>query len=117
MSTIIGWIAVLGPLLLPLLKKVLPKLFSWIGGVGGGLLVSAGGKLGFLAVVVSFLAKIWGWFKRFPAWLRVVFGATGILAPVRWLFLYLLKLFKTPVLLFISLVNPAGRGWTLQARN
>lgn len=100
MATAIGWILTLGPVLLAIFKKVLPKLLPKIGTLINALLA----KGGVFAIVVGLVTKIWGWLSRFPLFLKGLFGAGGLLFFVRPFLEFLLKMFKTPILLGIALV-------------
>ena len=122
MLTVISWLLLLGPIIKALLTKVLPKLFSRFRGVGGKLTGNAeglgGGALvlgdlalgetikqtGAVGAVLLILTRIWGWLGRFPAFLKGLFDAGGALGFLRPLLEFIVGMFKTPVLVFFSLL-------------
>lgn len=126
MLTAISWLVVLGPLLLALLKKIVPKILSRIRGVGGKLtgnmegLGGVGGwvaadlalgdtikKTGAIGAVLLMLTRFWGWMSRFPSFLKSFFEVGGALYFLRPVLEFLLGIFKTPILLFLSLLGSA----------
>lgn len=125
MLTAISWIVVIGPILVPILKKVIPKILSKIRGVGGKLTgnmegLGAGGwvaadlalgdtvkKAGAVGAILLMLTRFWGWMSRFPSFLKSFFEVGGALYFLRPLLEFVLGIFKTPVLLFISLLASA----------
>lgn len=122
MLTAISWIVLLAPIIKALITKVLPKLFARIRGVGGKLTGNAeglgGGALvlgdlalgeslkqtGAIGAVLLMLTRIWGWLGRFPAFLKGLFAEGGALGFLRPLLEFIVGMFKTPVLMFFSLV-------------
>lgn len=122
MLTVISWLLLLGPVIKALLTKVLPKIFSRLRGVGGKLTGNAeglgGGTLvlgdlalgetikqtGAIGAVLLILTRIWGWLGRFPSFLKGLFDAGGALGFLRPLLEFIVGMFKTPVLVFFSLL-------------
>lgn len=122
MLTAISWIVLLAPIIKALITKVLPKLFSKLRGVGGKLTGNAeglgGGTLvlgdlalgesirqtGAIGAVLLILTRIWNWLGRFPTFLKGLFDAGGVLGFLRPLLEFIVGMFKTPVLVFFSLV-------------
>lgn len=125
MITVISWLVILGPLIKALLTKVLPKLFARLRGVGGKLTGNAEGlgggplvlgdlalgdsirKTGAIGAILFVLGRIWGWFCRFPSFLKDLFGPTGTLFFIRPILEFIAGCMKTPVLLFFSLLMSA----------
>lgn len=122
MLTVISWLLVLGPLIKALITKVIPKLLSKWRGVGGKLTGNAEGlgggplvlgdlalgdamqKTGILGAIFILITRIWGWLGRFPTFIKGLFDTGGALFFLRPAFDFLIGIFKTPVLLFISLM-------------
>lgn len=122
---LIGWVLTLGPIIFALLRRFLPKLFSKLGGkvkgltgnaeglgpVGGTLvgadvlLSSTAAKTGAIGLIVVILGRIWSWCSRFTGWFKALFATGGTLAFIRPCLEFILGVFKTPILLMISLVT------------
>lgn len=125
MATIIGWGLILFPLIKALLIKVIPKLIARFRGVGRNLTGNAAGlggstillgdlalgeaikNGGALGAIFFILTRIWGWLGRFPAFLKTLFASGGALYFLRPALEFIVGLFKTPILVFLSLVTSA----------
>lgn len=121
MLTAIGWIIMLFPIIKAFFVKVLPKLLSKLRGVGGKITGNAEGlgggalvlgdlalgeaiqKTGLLGAIFILVTRIWGWLGRFPAFIKSLFDVGGVLAFFRPALEFLVGMFKTPVLVFMSL--------------
>lgn len=122
MLTVISWLLLLAPIIKALVVKVFPKILGRMRGVGGKLTGNAeglgGGTLvlgdlalgesikqtGAIGAVLLILTRIWGWLGRFPAFLKGLFDAGGALGFLRPILEFIVGMFKTPVLVFISLL-------------
>lgn len=114
MASVVGWIIILGPLLLKLGSKLLPKLGKGVKKVGGegGPWIAPGTTIGsmfahsgLLGVIIFLLARMWGWLSKFPGWLKVLFGTGGKLYFIHRFFLWIVTVFKNPIILVASLVT------------
>lgn len=114
MSAVVGWLIILGPLLLKLGSKLLPKIGKGVSKVGGkgGPWIAPGTTIGstyahsgLLGVIIFFLARMWGWLSKFPGWLKTLFGEGGKLYFIHRFFLWVVTFFKNPIILVASLVT------------
>lgn len=122
MMTVITWLLFLAPVIKALITKVIPKLISRFRGVGGKLTgnaegLGAGGwiaadlalgdtfrKTGAIGAILLVITRIWGWLSKFPAFLKSFFDVGGALYFLRPLLEFIVGMFKTPVLVFFSLL-------------
>ncbi|MBR3073600.1 hypothetical protein [Fibrobacter sp.] len=122
MITAISWLILLGPIIKALVTRVIPKLLSRLRGVGGKLTGNAEGlgggvtvlgdlalgeavtRTGAIGAVLLVLTRIWGWLSRFPAFLKGLFDVGGVFGFLRPLLEFIVGMFKTPVLVFFSLL-------------
>lgn len=117
MATVVGWLLVLLPLIWKLVAKGIPALFRLIARLAGkgkqfvGPVPTTIGSAfkfgGILSGLMMILAKMWGWMSRLPGWLKISFGAGGLLWPIRWILNFIIMGFKNPFLILISLVASA----------
>lgn len=117
MATVVGWLLVLLPVLWKVIAKGVPALFRLIGRIGGKgkqfigpvptTIASAFKFGGIFSGIMMVLSKMWGWMSRLPGWLKISFGAGGLLWPLRWILNMIVMGFKNPVLILISLVASA----------
>lgn len=125
MITVISWLVLLAPLLKAFFTRVVPKLLSKIRGVGGKLTGNAEGlgggttvlgdlalgeslrQTGAVGAILLILTRIWAWLSRFPAFLKGLFDTGGFLGFLRPMLEFIVGMFKTPILVFFSLLMSA----------
>lgn len=117
MAAVVGWLIILGPIILKLATKFLPavgKMIARLAGKGGTIAAGGAGGMtirgvftnsGILGVIAFLLSKIWGWLVKFPPWLKTLFGEGGKLFFIHKFFLFIVTFFKNPLILGASLVT------------
>lgn len=96
MPVIVDILLIVVPILIPIIRTILPKLMP--------KLLSAFGKAGLFALILSKVSSIWGWFRAFPKFFVSLFEVGGKLYKFRVIAYGIRMILKSPIVLVLGLV-------------